>query len=160
MGSLGIAATVASSAIPALSDRIGRRGVMIVVPFVAIVLPLAALYYPGPVWGLVSAFVVGWLVTGVFPLFMATVPAESVDVRHIASALGICMGSGELIGGVCSPFVAGYAADSLGLKAPLWMMSALALVSALVACGLRETAPRVRLRSAHGELRRQTGSAG
>jgi len=144
MGSLGISATVASTAIPALSDRIGRRGLMILMPLIAIVLPLGALYFSGAVWALAAIFVVGWLVTGVFPLFMATVPSESVDARHIASALGICMGTGELIGGVLSPFVAGYAADRVGLQAPLWIMFALALGGGLVALGLRETAPRVR----------------
>jgi MFS family permease len=143
MGSLGISATVASSAIPAWSDRIGRRKVMIAMPLLAVVLPLAAMFYTGPVWQLGAIFVVGWLVTGVFPLFMAAVPAESVDPRHLAGALGICMGTGELIGGVGSPFISGYAADLVGLQAPLWIMTGLALVSGLVALGVRETAPRV-----------------
>ncbi len=61
---------------------------------------------------------------------MATVPSESVDARHIASALGICMGTGELLGGVLSPFIAGYAADIVGLQAPLWIMFGLALIAA------------------------------
>ena len=143
MGSLGISATVASTAIPALSDRIGRRGVMILMPLIAIVLPLAAMYFNGSTWSLAAIFVVGWGVTGVFPLFMATVPSESVDPRHVASALGICMGTGELIGGVLSPFAAGYAADIVGLQAPLWIMLGLALAGGLVALGVRETAPRV-----------------
>jgi predicted MFS family arabinose efflux permease len=143
MGSLGISATLASTGIPALSDRIGRRGLMIAMPLIAVILPLAAMYFTGPVWSLAAIFVVGWCVTGVFPLFMATVPSESVDSGHIASALGICMGTGELIGGVLAPFAAGYAADLYGLQAPLWIMFGLALAGGLVALGLRETAPRV-----------------
>ena len=143
MGTLGISATIASSAIPALSDRIGRRPPMILMPLIAIVLPLAALYFTGPVWMLAAIFFVGWGVTGVFPLFMATVPSESVDARHMATALGICMGTGEILGGVFSPSLAGYAADRVGLQAPLWMMAGLALVATLLALGLRETAPRV-----------------
>lgn len=143
MGALGISATVASFAIPGLSDRIGRRGLMIAMPLLAVILPLAAMFFSGPVWVLGAIFVVGWLVTGVFPLFMATVPSESVDAALIASALGICMGTGELIGGVLSPFAAGYAADVVGLAAPLWIMTGLALAAGVVAIGLRETAPRV-----------------
>jgi predicted MFS family arabinose efflux permease len=143
MGALGISATVASFAIPGLSDRIGRRGLMIAMPLLAVVLPLAAMFFSGPVWTLGAIFVVGWLVTGVFPLFMATVPSESVNAALIASALGICMGTGELIGGVFSPFIAGYAADAVGLQAPLWIMAGLALAAGLVAIGIRETAPRV-----------------
>ena len=143
MGTLGISATLASFAIPALSDRIGRRPVMIAMPLIAIILPIAGLYYAGSVWGLGAIFFAGWLVTGIFPLFMATVPAESVHGRHIATALGVCMGTGEILGGVLSPVVAGYAADQFGLSAPLWIMLGLALVSGFVALGLRETAPRV-----------------
>jgi predicted MFS family arabinose efflux permease len=130
MGSLGISATVASSAIPWLSDYIGRRGPMIAAPFVAVALPLAALFYSGPVWSLGAIFVVGWLVTGIFPLFMAAVPSESVEVSQVATALGICMGAGELIGGV--------------LQAPLWIMAGLAFVAGFVALSVRETAPRLK----------------
>lgn len=143
MGTLGISATIASSAIPALSDRIGRRSVTIAMPLIAIILPLAALYYTGSVWGLAAIFFCGWAVTGIFPLFMATIPSESVDARHMASALGVCMGVGEIVGGVLSPSLAGYLADLVGLQAPLWMMFGLALVAGAVALGIRETAPRI-----------------
>ena len=74
---------------------------------------------------------------------MATIPSESVDARHMASALGLCMGASEIIGGVVSPSVAGVFADSIGLQAPLWMMLGLAVVAGIVAFGLRETAPAV-----------------
>lgn len=146
MGTLGISATIASSAIPALSDRIGRRPVMIVMPILAVILPLAALYYTGSIWLLAALFMVGWAVTGIFPLFMATIPAESVSALHISTALGICMGTGEVLGGVLSPFAAGYAADRVGLQAPIWIMLGLAAVSCVLALGLRETAPRALVR--------------
>ena len=150
MGTLGISATVASFAITALSDRIGRRPVMIAMPLLAIILPLGALYFPGSTWGLASIFFVGWAVTGIYPLFMATIPSESVAALHVASALGICMGTGEILGGVLSPFIAGYAADRVGLQAPLWILFGLALVAGLLALGLRETAPRALARADRG----------
>ncbi len=143
MGTLGISATIASFAVSALSDRIGRRPVIIAMPLLATILPLGAMYYVGSPWGLAAIFFVGWAVTGIFPLFMATIPAESVGSRHMASALGICMGMSEMLGGVLSPFIAGYAADRVGLQAPLWLLFGVALVAAMVALGLRETAPRV-----------------
>jgi ACS family hexuronate transporter-like MFS transporter len=141
MGTLGISATLASTAIPALSDRLGRRVPMIVVPLIATMLPLAALFFSGSAWSLAAIFFVGWTVTGIFPLFMATVPAESVPLGHIAAALGVCMGTSEIIGGVLAPIIAGAAADRFGLGAPLWMMLGLTLAAGLVALGLRETAP-------------------
>jgi len=150
MGTLGISATLGAFAISALSDRWGRRPLLIVMPLVAVILPLGAMYYTGSVWGLAAIFFVGWGVNGVFPLFMATVPAESVAPQHMATALGICMGTGEILGGVLAPSLAGSIADREGLQAPLWMMLAVAVVAAALALGLRETAPRVLARQRPG----------
>jgi len=141
MGTLGISATIGSFAISGLSDRIGRRPVMIAMPFIGMILPLGAMYFGGSLWILAAIFFVGWGVNGIFPLFMATVPSESVDPRHAATVLGLCMGASEVLGGVLAPFIAGFAADNVGLAAPLWIMVGLALVAGIVAMGLRETAP-------------------
>jgi MFS transporter, ACS family, hexuronate transporter len=144
MGILGIAATLYSFIITGLSDRIGRRPVMIVAPVLAFILPLGALFYTGPIWGLAAIFFVGWSFTGIMPLFMATVPSESVAAAHIGSALGLCMGGSEILGGVLAPLAGGYAADRNGLEAPVWGLLAFALLGTLAALGLRETAPGAR----------------
>jgi ACS family hexuronate transporter-like MFS transporter len=151
MGTLGISATVGAFAISALSDRIGRRPVMIVMPLIGIILPLGAMFFEGSVWLLAAIFFFGWGLNGVFPLFMATIPSESVDPLHTATVLGLCMGTGEVLGGVLSPFAAGIAADRGGLQAPLWMMVGLTLIGGVLALGLRETAPGVlaRRRTSH-----------
>lgn len=146
MGTLGISATVGAFLVSGLSDRIGRRPLMIAMPFIGVILPLGAMFFQGSVWLLAAIFFVGWGLTGIFPLFMATVPSESVDRRHIATVLGVCMGTGEIIGGVLSPSIAGYAADLAGLQAPLWIMLGLAVAAGLLALGLRETAPRILMR--------------
>ena len=75
MSSLGIAAAIYAFAISGLSDRIGRKPVMVWLPFLSIVGPLAALYYDGPALILVAFFFVGWAVNGIFPIFMATIPS-------------------------------------------------------------------------------------
>lgn len=143
MGTLGISATVGAFVISGLSDRVGRRPLMIVMPFIGVILPLGAMYFDGSVWALAAIFFFGWGLTGIFPLFMATIPSESVDRRHLATVLGLCMGTGEIVGGVLSPSVAGFAADMAGLQAPLWIMLGLAVAAGLLALGLRETAPLV-----------------
>lgn len=148
MGTLGISATLGAFAISALSDRWGRRPLLITMPLIAVILPLGAMYYDGSVWVLAAIFFIGWGVNGVFPLFMATVPSESVAPHHMAAALGICMGTGEILGGVLAPSLAGSIADRAGLQAPLWLMLAVAVIAAVLAVGLRETAPRVLARRA------------
>ena len=141
MGALGISATLGSFLVSGLSDRIGRRPVMIVMPLLGVILPLGALYFEGSLWSLAAIFFIGWGLNGIMPLFMATVPSESVDPRFVATALGLCMGSGEFLGGVFAPFLAGLCADSWGLTGPLWIMVGLTLLASLCALGLRETAP-------------------
>jgi MFS family permease len=141
MGTLGISATIGSFAIPALSDRIGRRPVMIAAPFIAVILPLGALYHDGSLLVLGAIFFVGWVINGIFPLFMATVPSESVDPLHAATALGLAMGSGEVLGGAFGPTIAGFASDHIGRTAPLWIMVGLAIAAGIAATFLRETAP-------------------
>lgn len=148
MGTLGISATIGAFLISGLSDFIGRRPLLIAMPLIGVILPLGAMAYEGSAWMLAALFFVGWGVCSVFPLFMATVPSESVDDAHLATALGLCMGLGEIIGGAAAPAIAGYAADRVGLQAPLWIMAGLTLVSAVLALGLRETAPRVLARRA------------
>jgi ACS family hexuronate transporter-like MFS transporter len=143
MGALGISATLASTLLPALSDRAGRRPLMILTPLLGLALPLGALFYEGSSWALAAMIFVGGCITGAFPLFMATIPSESVAAARIPLALGICMGVSEVLGGVLSPVIAGFAADAFGLQAPLWFMAGLALCGAAVSLGLRETAPRV-----------------
>src|SRR6185295_16304412 len=105
-----------------ISDVIGRKPVMIVTSFLGIVLPLGALYFMGSAWILGAFFAIGWSLTGIFPIFMATVPSESVDARHITTGMALVMGMGEVVGGVFAPTAAGWAADSSGLSAPLWIM--------------------------------------
>ncbi len=143
MGVLGIAATLYSFLIPGLSDRIGRRPVMTLIPVLAFILPLGALFYSGPTWGLGAIFFVGWSFTGIMPLFMSAVPSESVDPVQIGTALGLCMGGSEILGGVLAPWISGYAADHVGLQAPLWGLLVFAAIGCMAALGLRETAPVV-----------------
>ncbi len=143
MGVLGISATIGSFAIAGLSDAIGRRPVMIVTPVLGIILPLGAMFYDGPAIGMAAIFFIGWSLNGIFPLFMATVPSESVSPAMAATVFGLCMGSCEILGGAAGPPIAGILADAHGAAAPLWMMVGLALVGAVAALGLTETAPRV-----------------
>lgn len=148
IGTLGVAAGISGFAAPGLSDWIGRKPVMTLLPLLGVVLPLSALYFAGSAWSLSALFFIGWTVIGTFPLFMAIIPSETVDSRVVATALGVIMGAGEGIGGVLAPAAAGVAADRWGLQAPLWIMCVLPLIASLLAVGLRETAPRRRAQEA------------
>jgi MFS family permease len=141
MGTLGLSATVGSFVVTGISDRIGRRPIMIFTAFLGVILPLGALYYGGSTFILAAIFFFGWALTGLFPLFMGTIPSESVDARHMTTAMALVMGTGEVFGGVLSPTLAGWAADRAGLAAPLWIMFGLCVTAGTLALSLSETAP-------------------
>jgi MFS family permease len=143
MGTLGISATIGSFATSGLSDAIGRRPVMIAAPLISMLLPLGALFFHGPYWAMVVIFFIGWALNGVFPLFMATVPSESVSPGQLATVFGLTMGSSEILGGAFGPKIAGMLADEHGLDSALWLMFGLTLTAGIVAMFLRETAPSV-----------------
>jgi MFS transporter, ACS family, hexuronate transporter len=144
MGTLGISATLGSFIVSGISDRIGRRPVIVFTCFLGMILPLGALFYHGSIWILAAIFFFGWALTGAFPLFMATIPSETVSDRHMTTAMAIIMGSGEVVGGVISPAAAGWAADLVGLGAPLWIMMGLCAAAGVLALALTETAPACR----------------
>lgn len=142
IGVLGVSAAVAGFVAPGISDWAGRKPMMIIVCCTGVILPLAALYFDGSTVALAALFFAGWTVIGAFPLFMATIPSETVDARHTATALGLIMGVGEGVGGAVAPTLAGMAADVHGLAAPLWIMCGLPILAAALSLGLEETAPR------------------
>ena len=150
MATLGISAGIGSFAVSALSDYIGRKPSIVGFSLLGVILPLGAIYFTGSTWVLAAIFFFGWALNGVFPLFMATIPSESVDPRLTATLTGIVMGIGEVLGGVLSPFAAGALSDAFGRSAVLWMMLVLTVLAAIVGLGLRETAPRVLARRGGG----------
>jgi MFS transporter, ACS family, hexuronate transporter len=140
---LGISAGIGSFAVSSLSDYIGRKPAIIGFSFLGVILPLAALSFTGNAWVMAVIFFFGWALNGVFPLFMATIPSESVDPRLTASLTGIVMGIGEVIGGVLSPSLAGTLSDHYGRDSIMWLMFGLCIAAGIVGFGLRETAPRI-----------------
>lgn len=142
MSCLGAAWVVWGFGVATLSDRFGRRPTLVVFSLIAACCPLALLYATGP-WMLGALMLLTYTGLGCFTLFMATIPAETVPREMIATALGMIMGIGELIGGFVAPTLAGFAADHFGLPIVMWISCASALLAALLALFLKETAPSV-----------------
>jgi MFS family permease len=141
MSVLGLSAAFFSFVVPGLSDRFGRRPVVVAFNLVGILVPAAALYFVGSVYALAVLVFLGWSASGTIPLLMGTIPSETIPARYVATALGMVMGLGEVLGGVGSPAIAGWAADRYGLELPLMMQAGCALIAAVLAIFLVETAP-------------------
>jgi len=141
MSLLGISAVVFAFIVPGLSDRIGRKPVVIAFNAIGVVVPLAALYFGGSPWLLGALVFVGWSASGTFPIFMATIPSETIPPRLLATAIGVVIGVGEILGGVSAPTLAGHAADLHGMQWPMYIMAGCAAAGTFFALFLRETAP-------------------
>jgi MFS family permease len=141
MSVLGLSAAFFSFVVPRLSDRYGRRPVIVLFNLIGLLVPLAALYFQGSLILLGVLIFAGWSASGTFPLFMSTIPSETIPARFIATSVGMVVGLGEILGGVSGPAIAGWAADLYGLRAPIIIMALCAVVGAFLALFLRETAP-------------------
>ena len=141
MSVLGLSAAFFSFVVPGLSDRFGRRPVIVAFNLIGLLVPLAALYFDGSLYALAALIFVGWSASGTFPLFMGTIPSETIPARYVATSLGLVMGLGEILGGVSGPWAAGWAADRYGLRAPIMIEAGCAILGTLLALFLRETAP-------------------
>jgi MFS family permease len=141
MASIGFGSFVWGFVAPAISDKIGRKPTLIIFCLVACLSPLSLAVVHG---SLPVMMLLGFLTSvgqGCFPLFMAIIPGESLPVHLVASAVSLTQLVGELVGGTVAPSLAGFAADSWGLQAPLWIACAGALISGIIGFALKETAP-------------------
>jgi MFS transporter, ACS family, hexuronate transporter len=141
MSVLGMSAAAGAFILPGLSDRLGRKPIMIFGALKGILVPLAALYWGGSMWSLGVLLFIGWLANGISPLLMATIPAETIPARHVATTAGLVQGIGEIIGAAGGAWAAGRAADTFGLPVTMWIMGVCAVIAGTLSLLLKETAP-------------------
>lgn len=139
MSSMGIAGVVMGIAVPALADRIGRRQAAMLASAAGILCPLAALLYVGPLPMIWLLMFIGWAPIGVSILSMSTIPAESVPVRSISTAIGLSVAAGTLVGGAAGPSIAGWIADRWSLRGAIVFEAGCAAAMALLSIALLET---------------------
>ena len=119
-----------------LSDRVGRRPLMIAAMFAAGALTLAAALMPGWSGLLVLRFLTGVALAGVPAVAMAYV-SEEVDAASVGSAMGLYI-AGSAIGGMGGRLVASLVADVYGWR---WAMAAVGLAGLAMAEAFRRLAP-------------------
>jgi len=144
---LGFASALSGFGAPWLSDRIGRKPVMIGFCVLAAVTALGAMYFHGSTRVLGALLFVGWLASGTFPLFMGVIPGESMPRQYAATAMGLVVCFGEVLGGSVLVALAGKVADLTQLSTAVLMMAASGAIGAVLCFFLVETAP-VRIQAA------------
>ena len=139
---LGFASAVAGFGAPWLSDRLGRKPVMIGFCLLGALTALGAIYVQGSNVLLGTMLFIGWLASGTFPLFMGVIPGESMPRKYAATAMGLVVCVGEIAGGTVLVSLAGMLADAThSLTNAILMMAACGAIGCGLCFFLVETAP-------------------
>jgi len=142
LSAIGFGGTVGTLLMPALSDRFGRKPIMIV-SVISAAVGLYALMHTGAEPARLFASLAFTLVF-VFSMICLTVgpiSAESVPAKLMSTASGIVIGTGEIFGGGIAPVIAGYVAKTYGIQYIMHLAGIALAVGFVVALLLKETAP-------------------
>jgi MFS family permease len=140
----GFAGAAGQVVLSIVSDRVGRKPVVVVAALVALA---ASVFYLAGGYGVhamqLLLGVIGFCGHGLLPIVLATCVSEMVSGAQRGAALGMTNLFGVIIGTTIMPLVGGVVADIIGLTGALWIGAvALAVVGAAVIL-IKETAPRI-----------------
>lgn len=138
----GISGLAAGIVMPAISDRLGRKPVVIAGALLASLSPFWVAFPDQTFTSMALSGLLMGVGAGCMPMLMAIIPSETVPPAAAGATLGLIMGVGELVGGFGAPLAAGFLADAIGTTAPFLMAGTAAVVAGLLGIGLRETAGR------------------
>jgi predicted MFS family arabinose efflux permease len=143
LGASGLGAFLWGWTCPWLSDRVGRKPMLLSIALLSALVPLTyqVSYLVQHPWLMAAAGFVANGGQGIAALALVLVPTETVPARFAATAIGLTTLVGEVFGGALAPTIAGAIADRYGLAAPLWIASGGAILVFIAAIFLSETAP-------------------
>ena len=148
MSAFGVGAIVWGIVIPRLSDKFGRKPLVMIAALMGAAGSLGILYGPTSIpYYLIIAFFC-WGGTGVCALMQSTIPAESGDPRYVSTIIGSNQLTGELIGATLGATLCGILADKVGLPAVMLTCAACMCVCFIISIFYKESAPLVLARRA------------
>jgi predicted MFS family arabinose efflux permease len=154
LGATGLGSFFLGFLLPSLSDRVGRKPVLLVSAAMSALIPLAFLVPVFYVYPLLLAAIV--FVTnsgqGMASLLMVLVPTESVPPQFRATSIGLATLVGEIFGATAAPIVVGNLAEKYGLSLSMWMAALGSAVVFIVALFLRKTDQRPELHGGSPQL--------
>jgi predicted MFS family arabinose efflux permease len=141
LGATGLGSFFFALFFPTLSDRIGRKPVLLIMAAMSTIVPVALLISPlySYPWVLAAIVFLTNAGQGIGALILVLVPTESVPSQLAATAIGLATLAAEILGATLAPILAGVVAKSYGLASTLWMSAGGAVVVFLVALALTET---------------------
>jgi MFS family permease len=142
MGASGFGSFFLGFLLPSLSDRIGRKPVLLLMAAMSAIVPLAFLVPVLYVYPFLLAAIVFVANTGqgIASLIMVLVPTESVPPEFRATSIGLATLVGEVMGATAAPIVAGALAERHGLALTMWLAAGGSAMLFVVTVFLKETA--------------------
>lgn len=143
LGASGLGSFFLGFLLPSLSDRWGRKPVLLLMAAMAAVVPLAFLVPGLYIYPLVLAFIVCVVNCGqgIASVILVLVPTESVPPQFRATSIGLATLVGEVVGGTATPVLAGALAQRHGLAITMWLAAAASALLFFVTLFLQETGP-------------------
>src|SRR6202045_3293914 len=141
LGASGLGSFFLGFLLPSLSDRIGRKPVLLLMAALSAVVPLAFLVPVLYIYPLLLAAIVFVSNTGqgIASLVMVLIPTESVPAQLRATSIGLATLVGEVVGATGAPVLAGGLAGGKGLGLTMWLAAAGSVVLFQAALFLQET---------------------
>ncbi|WP_408004027.1 MFS transporter [Pseudomonas frederiksbergensis] len=130
-----------------ISDRIGRKPVMVAALFAAALCTIASAMMPSWQGVLVTRALVGLSLSGLAAVAM-TYLSEEIHPQHIGLAMGLYIG-GNAIGGMCGRLIVGVLIDFINWHTAMLVIGGLALIAATVFWKILPESRNFRSRSMH-----------
>jgi predicted MFS family arabinose efflux permease len=142
LGASGLGSFFLGFLLPSLSDRVGRKPILLLMAAASAFVPLAFLVPALYVYPLLLAAIVFAANTGqgIASLVMVLVPTESVPAQFRATSIGLTTLVGETMGATGAPLLAGALAEKHGLGLTMWLAAGGSAVLFLAALFLQEPA--------------------
>ena len=140
LGAAGLGSFLLGLTLPAVSDRWGRRSMLLFVSAFSTILPIALCipWLYGHLWLLAAILFATHGGQAIAAMIMVLVPAESVPPYFAATAIGFATLVGEIIGATIAPAAGGAMAEKYGLAAPLLMAAGGTVLVFLVSLFIKE----------------------